>query len=98
MGGMVMKMTWALAVVAGLILILYGLARKKMGYTNSPTSRIKVLEMRPLMPKNTLALVEVEKKQVLLGISPSGIQMLAELPTANTAQKPFKDVLQENER
>lgn len=97
MGAMVMKMSWALAVVVGLILILYALARKKMGYTNAPTNGIKVLEMRPLMPKNTLALIEVQEKQILIGISPNGIQLLTELSSEPTPQKSFKDVLQENQ-
>jgi len=97
MGTMVMKMAWALAVVVGLIFILYGLARKKMGYTNAPTNSIKVLEMRPLMPKNTLALIEVQGKKILLGISPNGIQLLTEFSPDTPSQKSFKDVLQENQ-
>lgn len=79
MAAAVLQMGWALLVVVGLILALYALARKRLLLGKIGGQEITVVELRPLMPKTTLALVEVRGKAYLLGISTSGIHLLADL-------------------
>ena len=89
MGSALMRTTWALLVVVGLILALYGLARKRLNLGKNSNSAIKIVEVRPLMTKSTLALVEVRGRELLIGVSASGIHCLADLGTQEkTAPSP----------
>lgn len=78
---------WALLVVVGLILALYALARKRFALGSLGGGNIKVIEMRPLLPKTSLALVEVRGREYLLGISAGTIHLLADL-SAQPPQSP----------
>ena len=83
---------WALLVVVGLILAIYGLAKKRLFLGKIGGSAIKVIELRPLMPKSTLALVEVRGKEYLLGISADRIHLLADF-SRDAGEKPDFDSL-----
>ena len=98
MGSALLQTTWALLVVIGLILALYGLAKKRLFLGKISGSAIKIVELRPLMQKSTLALVEVHNKQYLLGISNAGIHFLAEV-SAETPKKQqdFESLLAEHQ-
>lgn len=77
------RLTWGLLVVLGIMLILYALVRKRFSLLHSPAnSSIKVLEIRHLMPKKSLCLVEVKGQKYLLGISSENISLIANLPTS----------------
>ena len=72
------RVIWGLLVVLGIILILYGIFRKRLSLFHTPTSQsIKVLEIKPLMPKKALCLVEVKGEEYLLGISSDQITHIA---------------------
>jgi flagellar biosynthetic protein FliO len=43
------------------------------------TKRIRILERRPLDPRRALYLIEVDKKEVLLGVSEREISLLMEI-------------------
>lgn len=74
-----LRTAWALLVVIGLILALYGLSKKRF-FLNKPGSKvITIIELRPLQPKATLALVEVRGREYLLGVSANSINLLADL-------------------
>jgi len=74
-----LRTAWALLVVIGLILALYGLTKKRF-FLNKPGGKvITIIELRPLQPKSTLALVEVRGREYLLGISANSINLLADL-------------------
>lgn len=74
-----LRTAWALLVVIGLILVLYGLSKKRF-FLNKPGGKvINIIELRPLQPKSTLALVEVRGREYLLGISANSITLLADL-------------------
>ena len=92
MGGALLQMGWALLVVTGLILAIYGLAKKRLFLGKMGGNAIKIIEMRPLMPKSSLALVEVRGKEYLLGISADRIQLIADL-SQDTKDKPNFDSL-----
>ncbi len=99
MGSAVLQMTWALLVVVGLILAIYGLARRRLFLGKTGGNAINIVAMRPLMPKSTLALVEVRGQEYLLGVSAAGIHLLAEVPAkAGEAQPEFSQVLAEQQQ
>lgn len=80
MASALLRTAWALLVVVGLILALYGLSKKRLFLGKISGNAIKIIEMRPLQPKSSLALVEVRGREYLLGISANSIHLLAELP------------------
>ena len=92
MGGAMLQMGWALLVVIGLILAIYGLAKKRLLMGKIGGNAIKIIELRPLMPKSSLALVEVRGQEYLLGISADRIQLIADL-SQDAKDKPDFDSL-----
>ncbi len=97
MGSALLQMSWALLLVVGLILAIYGIAKKRFSLGGIGGNAIKVIELRPIMPKSTLALVEVRGKDYLLGISANGIQLLADLSGDGRETKPdFESLLAES--
>lgn len=96
MGSAMLQMIWALLVVVGLILAIYGLARRRLFLGKPGTSAITIVALRPLMPKSTLALVEVRGREYLLGVSTAGINLLAEVPpSSGEPRQDFSQVLAE---
>lgn len=74
-----LRTAWALLVVIGLILALYGLSKKRFFLNKHGSKVITIIELRPLQPKSTLALVEVRGREYLLGVSANSINLLADL-------------------
>lgn len=97
MGSMFLKMTWALLVVAGLILILYGLLRRKMGLTAAGGSAINIIEIKPVMYKNALALIKVRDREMLIGINQNEIRLLTEFPETAPSPATFEETLKRND-
>ncbi len=97
MGSALLKMLWALLIVAGLILVIYAIGRKRMGMGQMQKGVIKIIELRHIMPKSTLALVEVRGRQLLLGIGGGRIELLADVSaqTKEEVQKNFDAILAE---
>ncbi|HHB76425.1 MAG TPA: hypothetical protein ENK84_07760 [Desulfobulbus sp.] len=83
-GSALLQTIWALLVVIGIILVLYALTRNRFGIGKRGTGTINLVELRHIMPKTTLALVEVEGKRLLLGIGSGGISLLADLADEET--------------
>ncbi len=72
-----LKLLGALVLVLGLILLFYALSRKGFGFLPSGKSGIiKMKEMRYLMPKKALCLVEVRGEELLLSIAPERIELI----------------------
>jgi len=92
MGSGLLRMLWALLIVIGVILIIFGLVKKRFGLGRMQQGTIKVLELRHIMPKTTLALVEVRGKVMLLGIGAGRISLLVDYPE-NTSKKSDFDAL-----
>ena len=86
MGSAFLQTIWALLVVIGIILVLYALTRKRFGIGKRGTGKINLVELRHIMPKTTLALVEVEGKRLLLGIGSGRISLLADLADEKTGR------------
>lgn len=88
------RVIWGLLVVLGIILILYGLMRKRFSLLNhSPDKEIEIVEVKPLMGKKALCLVKVKDQEFLLGLSGDRISHLATLET--TPKKEFQRTLEE---
>ncbi|MBM9616488.1 FliO/MopB family protein [Desulfobulbus rhabdoformis] len=90
---------WALCIVVGLILAFYALAKKRFVLGKRSGTNIRIIEIRPLQPKATLALVEVRGREFLLGINSGNIQLLTEMNPDSTGDKPkeFSSILAEEQ-
>lgn len=87
------RVIWGLLIVLGIILLLYGLLRKRFSLLSSlPDKEINVLEIKPLMGKKALCLVKVRGTEYLIGVSESQISNLATLPPKKTST--FQETLQ----
>lgn len=91
-----LKMVAALAVVIGLLLLLYAASRKGFGvFPKARDGAIKVIETRPLGGKKFLCLVSVRGEEMLLGLSNERIEYLSKLPPvtefSETLQKQFEE-------
>jgi len=99
MGSALLQMLWALLIVIGIILIIFALVRKRFGLGSGrfQQGNIKVLELRHIMPKQTLALVEVRGKVLLLGIGTGQINLLTEYPNTTAEEVDFDTLLAEQQ-
>ncbi|PHR29439.1 MAG: flagellar biosynthetic protein FliO [Desulfotalea sp.] len=87
------RVVWGLLVVLGIILLLYGLLRKRFSLLSSLADKeIHIVEIKPLMGKKALCLVEIRGTEYLLGISESHISTIATLPPKNGTN--FAETLQ----
>ncbi len=89
------KVVWGMLIVLGIMLLMYGLLRKRLSIFHSNSSQsIKVLEIKPIMPKKSLCLVEVKGEEYLLGISADRISHIATLPkdTSKSFEKTLNEV------
>lgn len=88
-----LRMIWGLLVVLGILLLLYGLLKKRFSLlASSGQQQIRVIELKPLMGKKALCLVEVRGREYLLGISSDRIDPIACL--SETPGPSFADTLQ----
>ena len=86
-----LKMFGALAVIIGLLLLLYAANRKGFGFLpKQKAGSIKIVETKPLGGKKFLCLVSVRGQDMLLGLSPDRIECLSKLPPSTD----FSDTLQ----
>jgi flagellar biosynthetic protein FliO len=88
------QMLAVLAVLGGLVGLLWVLRRKGMAQVSLPrrkrsaTRRLEVLERLPLTATHSLHLVRAGETVLVVGVSPSSCQMLTTLPAAVSAEKP----------
>lgn len=90
-----LKMIGALALVIGLLLLLF--AASKKGFRFLPMGQgqegtIRVLETRPLGGKKFLCLVKVRDQELLLGLSHDRIEYLSQI---KGTQENFEDNLRQ---
>lgn len=92
-----LKVIAALAVVLGIVLLLYALGRKGAGTGWLPSAKagaIRIVEMRHLAPKKSLYLVEVRGEELLLGVGLERIEVLARFErSGRTPAEGFSAVL-----
>jgi flagellar protein FliO/FliZ len=75
-----LRMIAGLLLVLGLMLLLYALSKRGLRWLpGSREGKIRIRETRPLGAKKALCLVEVQGRELLLGVSNDGINLLCEL-------------------
>jgi len=75
--GSSLKMAAGLAVICGILLLLYAASRKGFGVLpQKKDGLIKVLETRPLGGRKFLCVVKVRNEELLLGLSNDRIECL----------------------
>jgi flagellar biogenesis protein FliO len=80
-GGLVLKLALCLIMVVGLILLLQRRARRygsALG-TGGGADGIRIVTQRTMGPRLSLAVVQVMGRTLLVGVSPQGIQPVADL-------------------
>lgn len=96
--GSSLRMLWGLLVVLGILLIIYGLVKKRItSFHGGGKGIIKVIETRHLLPKKTLFLVEVRGKEFLLGSGSDSLQLISPLDTSEHTPS-FDELLQSKEQ
>lgn len=89
------RVIWGLLVVLGVLFVIYGLMKKKMSFLNmSGKGLIKIVEVRHLMPKKSLYLVEVRGREFLLGAGHERIDLIAAINPEPTDS--FAEVLKQS--
>ncbi|WP_163339255.1 flagellar biosynthetic protein FliO [Desulfopila sp. IMCC35008] len=90
------RMLWGLCIVLGVMLVLYGLFKKRFNILAGRSGDIiRIKEIKPVMPKKSLCLVEVRGKEYLLGIGNESITLLANIDDPKKGS--FQDVLEQSE-
>jgi len=93
-----LKMIWGLLVVLGIILIIYGIARKRLTLLQGGGKGIiTIIETKHLLPKKTLFLVEVRGREYLLGTGGESINLIAAIEDQPGNPATFKEVLHHSE-
>ncbi|MCK5069083.1 MAG: FliO/MopB family protein [Desulfocapsa sp.] len=86
------RMLWGLFVVLGIILIIYGLLRKRLSFIQSnDKSKIKIIEVRHIMPKKAVCLIDVKGQEFLIGLGNENITLLASIQ--NSEESSFETTL-----
>ena len=95
-----LRMIWGLLIVSGILLIIYAVMRKRFSFAGSNSkSKIQIKEIRHIMPKKSLCLVEVGGQEFLLGLSADNISLIT--PLESNKQVSFQenlDVAEQNEQ
>ena len=77
-----LRMFWGLLVVLGILLIIYGLMRKRLSFIkHNDNTAIKIKEIRHLMPKKSICLVEVGDQEFSIGLGGDTINLISEVST-----------------
>ena len=88
-----LRVIWGLLIVLGILFIIYGVMKKKMHFLHMQGKGIiKIIEVRHLMPKKSLYLVEVRGREFLLGAGQNNIELIA--PISPAANDSFADILE----
>lgn len=85
-------MIWGLSIVIALILVVYWLMRRKFSITGVMRNRaINVIEMQPLSGRKALAIVKVEGKKLLIGITEQQITLLSTFDSGSNFAAALKE-------
>jgi flagellar protein FliO/FliZ len=91
-----LRLVWGLLVVLGILFIIYGLMKKKMSFLQTPgKGLIKIVEVRHLMPKKSLYLVEIRGQEFLLGAGQDRIDLIAAID--RNPDGSFTEILHQSE-
>lgn len=83
--------------LAGMCILAWFLKKflnSRMHYSNQ-TSAIRIVERRALGPRSMIYLIEIEKRQIVVGETPAGLTHLGEI-TPSPERRPPEHSLKEN--
>jgi flagellar protein FliO/FliZ len=92
---MSLKVLAALAIVLGIVLLLYALLKRGHLIPLAKNGAIQVVEVRHLAPKKTLYLIEVRGRSILVGATAERLETLAQWSVEDSAR--FADVLEQQQ-
>lgn len=95
LGPVLLKLVLGLGAVIVLILLLQRIARRFGGGLPRRGDPIQLLAQRPLGPRLSLAVVEVMDRTFLVGVSPHGVERVADLTAARARQRAAHSLLEE---
>jgi len=88
------RMLWGLVVVLAVIFLLYAILRKKVSALQyNDKGVIKVLEVKHIMPKKSLMLIEVRGQEFVVGAGNDSIHSIVPLHQSNS----FSTILKKSE-
>ncbi len=89
-----LRMLWGLLIVLAIILVLYTLLKRHFSvFKQQENSQINVLEIKHIMPKTSLVLIEVKGQEFLVGSGNDTINTIVPL----SKNQSFESVLEESE-
>lgn len=89
-----LKMLGALALVLGVVLLLYAASRRGLGLLpRGNAQQIEVLETRSLGPKKGICLVRVRGEEYLLGLGADRVELISRL--GRPGESSFEEQLQQ---
>lgn len=92
-----LRMLAGLLLVLGLMLLLYALSKRGLRWLpGSREGRIHIRETRPLGGRKALCLVEIRGRELLIGVSSEGINLLCEFDSPQGQS--FEQTLQNQNR
>lgn len=90
-----LRMLWGLLIVLAVILVLYAVLKKRFSvFKQQDNSQIKVLEIKHVMPKKSLILIEVKGQEFLVGSGNDSINTIIPLSKSHS----FESVLEKSEQ
>ena len=93
-----LKMIWGLLIVLGILLIIYGLVKKRVSLLQGGVKGIiKIIESRHLMPKKSLFLIEVRGKEYLVGSGGDSLNLITSIDDENHSHSTFESILKDTE-
>jgi len=89
-----LKMLWGLGIVLAILLVCYFLLKKNLStFQQKDKGIIKVIEVKHVMPKKSLMLIEVRGREYLVGAGSDTINTITPLRNEGT----FSSLLAESE-
>ncbi len=89
-----LRMLWGLLIVLAVILALYTVLKRRFSvFKQQENSLIKVLEIKHIMPKKSLILIEVKGQEFLVGSGNDTISTIVPISKNHS----FESVLEESE-
>lgn len=88
------RMLWGLVVVLAVIFVLYAILRKKVSaLQHNDKGFIKIVEVKHIMPKKSLMLIEVRGQEFVVGAGNDAIHSIVPLQQSNS----FSTILKKSE-
>jgi len=93
-----LKMLGGLAIVLGILLVMYALSRKGRFFGSGQKGEIQIREIRQLGGKKAVCLLRVRGRDMLLGLGQDRIEMLSHLESDGASAEFDRELSREREK